>query len=453
AGPGRSILLDGGDLCQGTGIANLTRGQNMVALGNLLGIDAMTGHWEFTYGQDGIKALIKAMHGRFIAQNVFLSAESGMMGAPAFDQKTGRVFQPSIIRELGGYRVGVIGQAFPYVPIAHPRRFTPDWRFGIHPGRMQKLVDELRAVQKVDAVLLLSHNGMPVDLKLASQVRGIDVILGGHTHDAVPHPVPVKNPGGITLVTNAGTAGKFVAVLDLELAKGRVREVHYRLLPIYADQVKQDAAVAAAVEAQEAPHRAMLDERLAETETLLYRRNNFYGSVDQVIMDALRAETGAQIAFSPGFRWGNTVLGDGALTMGDLLAETAITYPMVYNQTMTGAEIKAVMEDVCDNLFNPNPYYQQGGDMIRVGGMNYACAPAQSIGHRISAMELDDGTKVEAAKQYTVASWASVSLPQTGAPVWDVVARHLRQVKTVKLTRPNRVKVLGLAGNPGYAVP
>ncbi|HQT60109.1 MULTISPECIES: thiosulfohydrolase SoxB [unclassified Acidiphilium] len=453
AGPGRSILLDGGDLCQGTGIANLTRGQNMVALGNLLGIDAMTGHWEFTYGQDGIEALIKAMHGRFIAQNVFLSAESQMMGAPAFDQKTGRVFQPSIICELGGYRVGVIGQAFPYVPIAHPRRFTPDWRFGIHPGRIQKLVDELRAVQKVDAVLLLSHNGMPVDLKLASQVRGIDVILGGHTHDAVPHPVPVKNPGGITLVTNAGTGGKFVAILDLELTKGRVRDVHYRLLPIYADQVKQDAAVVAAVEAQEAPHRAMLDEKLAETETLLYRRNNFYGSVDQVIMDALRAETGAQIAFSPGFRWGNTVLGDRALTMGDLLAETAITYPMVYKQTMTGAEIKAVMEDVCDNLFNPNPYYQQGGDMIRVGGMNYACAPGQSIGHRISAMELDNGTKVEAAKQYTVASWASVSLPQTGAPVWDVVARHLRQVKTVKLTRPNRVKVLGLAGNPGYAVP
>ncbi len=451
AGPGRSVLLDGGDLCQGTGMANLTRGQNMVALGNLLGIDAMTGHWEFTYGQDGIEAIIKALHGRFIAQNVFLSAESQMMGAPAFDQKTGRVFQPYVIRELGGYRVGVIGQAFPYVPIAHPRRFTPDWRFGIHPGRMQKVVDELREVKKVDAVLLLSHNGMPVDLKLASQVRGIDVILGGHTHDAVPHPVPVKNPGGITLVTNAGTAGKFIAVLDLELAKGQVKDVHYRLLPIYADQVKQDAAVAAAVEAQEAPHRAMLDEKLAETETLLYRRNNFYGSVDQVIMDALRAETGAQIAFSPGFRWGNTVLGGAALTMGDLLAETAITYPMVYKQTMTGAQIKAMMEDVCDNLFNRNPYYQQGGDMIRVGGMNYACAPAKSIGHRISGMELDDGTKVEAAKNYTIASWASVSLPQTGTPVWDVVARHLRQVKTVKLTRPNRVKVLGIAGNPGYA--
>jgi sulfur-oxidizing protein SoxB len=452
AGAGRSILLDGGDLCQGTGLANLTRGQNMVALGNLLGIDAMTGHWEFTYGQDGIEALIKALHGRFIAQNVFLSAESQMMGAPAFDQKTGRVFQPYVIRELGGHRVGVIGQAFPYVPIAHPRRFTPDWRFGIHPDRMQKVVDELREVKKVDAVLLLSHNGMPVDLKLASQVRGIDVILGGHTHDAVPHPVPVKNPGGVTLVTNAGTAGKFVAVLDLELAKGRVKDVHYRLLPIYADQVKQDAAVAAAVEAQEAPHRAMLDEKLAETETLLYRRNNFYGSVDQVIMDALRAETGAQIAFSPGFRWGNTVLGGAPLTMGDLLAETAITYPMVYKQTMTGAQIKAMMEDVCDNLFNRNPYYQQGGDMIRVGGMNYACTPAKSIGHRISGMELDDGTRVEAAKNYTIASWASVSLPQTGTSVWDMVARHLRQVKTVKLTRPNRVKVLGIAGNPGYAV-
>lgn len=449
AGPGRSLLLDGGDLCQGTGLANLTRGQNMVALGNALGIDAMTGHWEFTYGQEGLRALIKAFHGKFLAQNVFLSAEAGMMGAPAYTRKTGQVFEPYMIREVNGYNIGIIGQAFPYVPIAHPRRFTPDWRFGIHPANMQKMVDALRNRHKVAAVLLLSHNGMEVDLKLASQVRGIDVILGGHTHDAVPLPVPVTNAGGTTLVTNAGTAGKFVAAVDLELAKGRVKDVHYRLIPIYSDRIKPDATVAALIESQEAPHKAMLSEKLADTESLLYRRNNFYGSVDQVIMDSLREEMDAEIAFSPGFRWGNSFLPGAPFTMGDLLSETAITYPMAYTQTMTGSAIKDMMEDVCDNLFNADPYYQQGGDMIRVGGMNYACAPAKNIGHRITDMVLDSGKPVEPGKSYKIASWASVSLPQTGKPVWEVVAANLRRKKTISVTKPNKVIIRGVTNNPG----
>lgn len=449
AGPGRSLLLDGGDLCQGSGIANLEAGLNMVALGNLLGIDAMTGHWEFTYGQDGVAAIVRALHGEFLAQNVFLSAEAAMTGAPAHDPATGQVFPGATIRELGGWRIGVIGQAFPYVPVAHPRRLTPDWRFGLRLDNLRHTIAALRP--KVDALLLLSHNGMEVDLKLAGEVEGIDAILGGHTHDAVPRPVLVRNRGGATIVTNAGSAGKFVAVLDLELARGRVRDLHYRLLPVYADRIRPDAAMAAAVAAQEAPHRTMLDESLATVETLLYRRNNFHGTVDQVIVDALLQELDAEIAFSPGFRWGNTILSGTMLTMGDLLGETAITYPAVYTQAMTGAAIKAMMEDVCDNLFNPDPYYQQGGDMIRAGGMNYACTPAAPMGKRISRMELADGTPIEAGKTYKVAGWASVSLPQAGRPVWQVVAENLRRRKTIRLAKPSRVAVLGVAGNPGYA--
>lgn len=449
AGTGKSILVDGGDLCQGSGVANLTGGLNMVALGNMLGIDAMTGHWEFTYGQDGIEKIIKALHGKFIAQNVFLSAEAGMMGSPAFDQTTGSVFQPYIIREIGGYQVAIIGQAFPYVPIAHPRRFVPDWRFGIKPDNMQKVVDELRNVKKVDTVLVLSHNGMEVDLKMAADVTGIDIILGGHTHDAVPVPLIIKNASGKTIVTNAGTAGKFVAVLDLELAKGKLKDMHYKLMPIYTDLIKPDAAVNAEIKKWYAPHQKMLDEKIADVDTLLYRRNNFYGSVDQVIMDSCREEMDAEIAFSPGFRWGNSFLPGSEFTMSDLLSETAITYPMAYTQMMTGTQIKAMMEDVCDNLFNRNPYYEQGGDMIRVGGMNYACAPRKLIGHRITEMTLDNGKPIEANKNYKTVSWASVSLPQTGKPVWEVVATNLKRKKTIKVTKPNQVKLIGVAGNPG----
>lgn len=454
AGPGRSLLVDGGDLTQGTGVANLTHGQDMVALANLLGTDAMTGHWEFTYGEAGLRRIIAGFKGRFIAQNVFLTDDASFAGAPAFDAATGRVFPPHIISELGGYRIAIIGQAFPYVPIAHPRRFTPDWTFGIHPDKMQKLIDELRSRHRVDAVLLLSHNGMDVDLKLASQVTGIDIILGGHTHDAVPVPQIVSNAGGKTFVTNAGTAGNFIAVLDLSLAKGRLTGLHYRLLPIYTDEITPDPAMAAEIEKWRAPHRAMLDEPLAEVGELLYRRNNFYGSMDQVICDALRQEMDAEIAFSPGFRWGNSFLPGHRLTMGDLLTETAITYPSVYTRTMTGTEIKSMMEDVCDNLFNPDPYYQQGGDMIRAGGMNYACAPRETIGHRISAMTLDSGEPVEASKTYKVAAWASVTLPQVGKsagkPVWEVVAAHLRRQKIIIIKKPRIIKLIGITGNLGY---
>jgi S-sulfosulfanyl-L-cysteine sulfohydrolase len=431
AGAGNSVLLDGGDLWQGSGLAQAMAGADMVQVGNLLGIEAMTGHWEFTYGESTLRQRLKEFKGEFLAQNVFLTDEAAFNNAPAFDAASGRVFKPATIKEVGGFRLGIVGQAMPYVPIAHPKRFTPDWTFGIREAELQRLVDGLREDNKVDAVLLLSHNGMDVDLKLASRVSGIDVILGGHTHDAVPQPSVVTNSRGKTLVTNAGSSGKFLAVLDLDLGKGAVKNSRYRLLPIFANLIKPDAAMQTLIERLRAPHARKFAEKLAVAEELLFRRGNFTGPMDQIICDALRRELDTQIAFSPGFRFGTTVLAGQPVTMDDLLTESAITYPEVYVQEMTGAQIKAVMEDIADNLFNPDPYYQQGGDMVRVGGMDYACAPGAPTGRRISAMTLDDGTPVEAAKSYRVAGWASVN-PQQGKPVGDVVAAHLRAQRTVK---------------------
>ncbi len=446
AGPGRSLLLDGGDLIQGSGLANALHGADMIAAANLLGVEALTGHWEFTYGEKTLRARLDEFKGEFLAQNVFLTEEAAFNDAPAFDAASGRVFKPATIKDVGGARLAVIGQALPYVPIAHPKRFTPDWTFGVRAEELQKLVDELRP--KADAVLLLSHNGMDVDLKLASLVRGIDVILGGHTHDAVPRPTLVSNAGGKTLVTNAGSAGKFLAVLDLDLDKGKLKDARYHLLPVFADLIKPDPAMTALIERLRAPHAPMLDQTLATAGDLLYRRGNFAGPTDQLICDALRRELDAEIALSPGFRWGNTILPGQPITMDDLLSETAITYPEVYVQEMKGEDIKAVMEDICDNLFNPNPYYQQGGDMVRMGGLDYACAPAEPVGRRISDLVLDSGKPLEAGKTYRVAGWASVTERQ-GKPVWDVVAKHLREQKTVTLKRLNRVVLKGVAQNPG----
>jgi sulfur-oxidizing protein SoxB len=449
AGAGRSLLLDGGDLWQGSGLANTMQGADMVEAANLLGIEAMTGHWEFTYGEEALRANLARFKGEFLAQNVYLTEEAAFNDAKAFDPASGRVFKPATIKEIGGYRVAVIGQAFPYVPIAHPKRFTPDWTFGIRDDELQKLVNGLRSNDRVDAVVLLSHNGMDVDLKLASRVSGIDIILGGHTHDAVPQPIPVTNPGGITFVTNAGSSGKFLGVLDLELAKGRVADLRYRLLPVFSELLKPDAAMAALIDKMREPHAAAYAEKIATSDRLLYRRGNFGGTVDQLICDALRSEFDAEIALSPGFRWGSSVLPGQPVTMEDVLTETAITYPETYLQTTTGGQIKDILEDVCDNLFNADPYYQQGGDMVRVGGFAYTCTPAESVGRRISDLKLDNGRPLEARKSYKVAGWASVNAQQ-GKPVWDVFVKYLRSGKMPE-QRGAGVTLKGVDDNPGIA--
>jgi sulfur-oxidizing protein SoxB len=447
-GERRSLLLDGGDLWQGTGLANAMQGGDMVDAANLLGIEAMTGHWEFTYGEAALRANLDRFKGEFLAQNVFLTDEAAFNDAKAFDPVSRRVFKPATIKELGGYRVAIIGQAFPYVPIAHPKRFTPDWTFGIREEELQKLVDGLRGNEKADAVILLSHNGMDVDLKLASRVTGIDIILGGHTHDAVPQPIAVRNANGVTLVTNAGSNGKFIGVLDLELAKGKVGNLRYRLLPVYSELLKPDQAMDALIEKMRAVHAGDLTNQVGTADRLLYRRGNFSGPMDQLICDALRGELDAEIALSPGFRWGTTALAGQALTMEDILSETAISYAETYTQNMTGSQIKDVLEDVCDNLFNADPYYQQGGDMVRVGGLSYVCAPAESAGRRISDLTLDNGKRLENGRSYKVAGWASVN-PQQGKPVWEVLANHLRTGKMP--TSRSNVTLKGVDGNPGIA--
>lgn len=451
AGPGNSLLLDGGDLWQGSGTSYWTHGEDMVEASNLLGVDIMTAHWEFTYPEERIRRNIELFKGDFLAHNVFLHAEAALMGAEAYDEDSGRVFKPYVVKELGGRRIAIIGQAFPYTPIANPAYFIPDWEFGIKEAELQQLVETIRASEKVDAVVLLSHNGMDVDLKLASRVSGIDAILGGHTHDAIPAPTVVQNPGGKTLVSNAGSNGKYVAVLDLDIGKGGVRGFKYRLLPVFADLIKPDPEMTKFIQQVRAPYQAQLSEKLAVADELLYRRGNFNGTLDQMICDAQRAVLDAQIALSPGFRWGTSVLPGEAITMDDVMNATAITYPETYVREMTGAEIKLIMEDVADNLFNQDPYYQQGGDMVRAGGLDYVLDPAASMGERISEMRLDNGKPIEANKTYKVAGWATVNSRAPGRPIWEVVADYLRDVKTVKVDKFNAPRLKNIDGNPGIA--
>ena len=435
-----ALLLDGGDTWQGSGTALWSNAQDMVDACKALGVNVMTLHWESTYGEARVKEIEeKDFAGQIdiVAQNV----KTTDFGDP--------VFKPFVMKNINGVPVAIIGQAFPYTPIANPRWQTPNWSFGIQEENMQKTVDEARAAG-AQVVVVLSHNGMDVDLKMASRVKGIDAILGGHTHDGVPAPSIVKNAGGQTLVMNSGSNGKFLSVLDLDVRGGRVQGFRYKLLPVFANLLPADAEMAAYIDKVRAPHLAKLEEKLAVSEGLLYRRGNFNGSWDQLILDAMMEVKGAQIAFSPGFRWGTSILPGQAITFEHVMDQTAITYPYSTLTDMSGETIKNVLEDVCDNLFNADPYKQQGGDMVRVGGMSYTCDPNAAMGARILDMRLD-GKPIEAGKTYKVAGWAPVAEGATGEPIWDVVSKWLRDRKVVAPRKLNNPKLLRMGGNPGIA--
>src|SRR5512133_307751 len=442
-----ALLLDGGDTWQGSATSLWTNGQDMVDACKLLGVDVMTGHWEFTYGMERVKEIIeKDFAGKvdFVAQNI----RTTDFGDP--------VFKPYVIREINGVPCAIIGQAFPYTPIANPRYLMADWAFGIQDDNMQKMVDEARA-KGAQVVVVLSHNGMDVDLKMASRGSGSDAIMGGHTHDGMPVASVVSNKGGKTIVTNAGSTSKFLAVMDFDVKDGKVRDFRYRLLPVFANMLPADKEMDALINKIRAPYESKLAEKLAVTEGTLYRRGNLNGSGDQLLLDALMDVQGAEIAFSPGFRWGTSLLAGQPITREWLMDMTATTYSYATVTPMTGATIKTVLEDVCDNLFNPDPYYQQGGDMVRVGGLQYSCNPTAPMGKRIDDMRLN-GKPLEASRMYKVAGWAPVAEEARSAPgnrpVWEVVEQWLKaKGGTVRARESNVPRLTGALPNAGYLPP
>jgi S-sulfosulfanyl-L-cysteine sulfohydrolase len=428
---GKTLLLDGGDTLQGSATALWSRGEDMVHVMNRLGVEVFTPHWEFTHGIDRVKELFgdRDSRGRFAGDFLCHNCRALNWDEP--------VFKPYALKLVGGVTVGVIGQGFPYVPVSHPQRFVPGLTFGIQERQLQELVHEVREVKKADLVVVLSHNGLSTDLKLAGRVRGIDVVLGGHTHDGLYEPITV----GRTLVINSGAHGKFLSRLDLDVGGGGVKTHRYKLMPVLSNYIVEDADMARLIREIRAPAEARLGERLAVSESLLYRRGNFNGSFDELILDALLTRFDAEVAFSPGFRWGVTIVPGQDITVEDVYSHTGISYPNAFVRQLRGAEIHRLLEDVADNLFHPDPYYRQGGDMVRVGGMMYAIDPRRSIGHRITDITVR-GKPLAPDRRYKAASWASAGPEVAGPPVFDVVAEHLKHLRRVKLDARPRVRVL-----------
>ena len=449
-GADKTLLLDGGDTWQGSATALYTRGRDMVGAMNLLGVDVAVGHWEFTYKAEEVLANVKELKAEFLAQNIFVKEDSMMNGVEAFDEDTGHAFKPYTIKKMGNARIAIIGQAFPYTTIANPQRFIPDWTFGIKEDSMQEIVDKIKAEEKPDAIIVLSHNGFDTDKKMAQVCTGIDFIMGGHTHDGVPEAVPVKNATGTTYVCNAGSNGKFLNVLDLDIQNGKIKDFKFTLLPIFSDLIPEDKDMKKYIEDQRLPFLKELTREIATTEMTLFRRGNFNGSWDQIICDALLEVKEAQISLSPGFRWGTSVMPGQTITFDDLMTQTAMTYPETYARDIKGVDIKAILEDVADNLFNEDPFYQQGGDMVRTGGISYKINPTGKMGERITDIVLTKtGEKLDASKSYKVAGWSTVGAKSEGEPVWETVETYLKNVKHISNIKVDTPDIIGVKGNPG----
>ncbi len=426
--PNNTLLLDGGDTWQGSYTALKTQGKDMVDVMNALGVDAMTAHWEFTYGTERVGELKDALNFPFLAGNVVDT------------EWEETVFESTQMFERGGVKIAMIGQAFPYTPVANPRYMIPTWSFGIREKLVQKRVDAARDAG-ADLIVLLSHDGFDVDRKLASRIKGIDVILTGHTHDALPHVVKV----GKTLLVASGSHGKFLARLDLDVQNKQVADFRFRLIPIFSDAIAPDPEMAAVIKNIRAPHEKELDRVLGKTDSLLYRRGNFNGTFDDLICQALIEERDAEIALSPGFRWGASLPPGADITVDTVFSQTAITYPNAYRSKMTGKLLKDILEDVADNLFNTDPYYQQGGDMVRVGGMAYSIDIHKPIGSRITDMTLvKTGKPIDPSREYVVSGWASVNEGTEGPPVYDLVSDYISKKKVVSVPENKNIRIKGI---------
>ncbi len=490
-GRANTLTVDGGDLWQGSGTSLWTRGVDMVEASNILGVDVMVGHWEFTYKEEEVLSNVALFKGDFIGQNVRVKEEAlfgddytkmveKYDGNGLFDEDSGHAFQPFVMKEVAGKKIAVIGQAFPRTANANPPEFFPDWSFGLREDDMRDLVKKIRAEDQPDAVVLVSHNGMDVDIKMAENVPGLDAIFGGHTHDGIPQPIKVKDTeGGTCLVTNAGSNGKYVGVMDFALEEGKVKDIHYKMLPVFEQLLPADKEMEAYLTQMRSKKydekivesRAkdrffnkdrvgktfdeILSEKLAIADRTLYRRGNFMGTWDQVLCNALREEYGADIAMSAGVRWGTTTPEGEWITMEDVMTQCSMTYGETYMSEMKGEDLLNVLEQVADNLFDPDPYLQSGGDMVRVGGMDYTIDPAKKLYERISEARLDNGDPIEKDKMYKVAGWAVVNRTPEGRLMWDVVRDHIVKNKgkddVLKLPKINHPKLVNVLANPGIA--
>ncbi len=444
---GKSLLLDGGDTWQGSAISLFESGMDMVEASNILGVDVMTGHWEFTFGEEQFKKNIKNFNGEFVANNIFLNDEAIFNDIPSYDDEN-HFEKPYTIREIKGNRIAIIGQAFPYTPIANPSRYVSNLTFGIREQELQDTIERIKVKYDPSLVVVLSHNGIDVDKKLASRVTGIDIIFGGHTHDAVPRPIIIKNNNGKTLVLNSGCNGKFLSMIDIKFS-GKSYIYNYKLLPILSNNIKPDKKMQSFIDKVSKPYTNLLSEIVGYADDTLYRRSNFNGTFDDLLCDSMNSVLDTEISLSPGFRWGPSIIPNQPITMSDIYNHTAITYPNTYTRSMSGETIKNILEDVADNIFNTDPYLQQGGDMVRTRGIKYSINPGNTMNNRIKNLRLNNNIEIKPNVQYKVSGWASVNNVEEGKPIWEITKEYLKSIGTYKIDKREKVKIMNEDGNIG----
>ena len=410
----------------------------------------MTGHWEFTFGEDQFLKNLSKFDGEFVANNVFLNDEAIFNDIEAYNDEN-HYQKPYTIREVNGRNIAIIGQAFPYTPIANPSRLVPNLTFGIREQELQTTLDKVKEKYKPDLVVVLSHNGIDVDKKLASRVSGIDIIFGGHTHDAIPKAIEIENNSGVTLVANSGCNGKFISLMDIKFS-GKSYRYEYKLIPILSNEIAPDKDMKRFITKLSAPHKAKLDQTIGYASDTLYRRSNFNGTFDDLLCDSMNNVLDTQLSLSPGFRWGSTLLPNQRITLNDIYNHTAITYPNTYVREMTGETIKNILEDVADNIFNADPYLQQGGDMVRTRGIKYTIDPKKTINNRISNLRLNNDLPIKSNSKYKVSGWASVNNIEEGKPIWEITTEYLKSIERYEVDNTENISVIGEKDNMGIDI-
>ncbi|NLD72906.1 MAG: bifunctional metallophosphatase/5'-nucleotidase [Chloroflexi bacterium] len=413
--PGAVLALDNGDTLHGTYPVVHSEGEALLPILNAMGLDGMTAHWEFAYGPARFKALAQRLNYPMLAINCYEEA-SGELAYP-----------PYVVYEAAGLRVGVIGIAATIVDKTMPPSFSKGLRFTLGNEELPGHISHLRQEERADLIVVVSHLGFPQEVRLAEEVEGIDVLLSGHTHNRIYRPVLVNG----AIIIQSGCHGSFLGRLDLQLEGGKVVDWRHALITVTED-LPEDPVVRERVEAALATDRSDLAEQVGETRTPLHRYTVLEAPMDNLLLQALQSETGAEVAFSNGWRYGAPIP-PGPITLNDLWNIIPVN-PPVSTCDLTGEEIWDMMEENLEHTFARNPYDQMGGYVKRCLGLNLYAKIENPAGQRIQQIFVG-GRPLRREQVYHAAYVTSQGVPkeygahheQIGVRAIDALRRYLAQ--------------------------
>lgn len=385
------VVLDGGDTFHGTLPVVDSKGMILTSYLNEMKIDAMTAHWEFAYGPKHFSSLLNALNYPMLAIN-------------CYDKTTDKlVFDPYLIKEVNGLKIGIIGIAATIIDKTMPQHFAEGLYFSLGNEELPGYIAELKD-QDVDLVILLSHLGFPQEVKLAQEVDGIDVLLSAHTHNRVYEPALVND----TIIFQSGCHGSFLGHLDLVVENKKIVDYKHQLV-VLDESLDEDLDMKAAIEKDLEPYKEQLNKIVGRTGTDLNRSTVFESTMDNLLLQSMIDISGAELAFSNGWRYGAPIP-KGDIRENDLWNMIPVNPPLS-KVKLKGQEVWDMMEENLERTFSIDPYQQMGGYVKRVLGMNLYCKIENPYGERVQQIFVQ-GQALEKDRVYHVVFVTSQGVPE-----------------------------------------